>query len=68
MDPEVIALGEIIIIIIIIDFVSTKPVPYVEAPAFKKCFGGAPMNTIVAVSRLGLSAWAITAVEGDPFG
>jgi len=63
ISPEVIAIGEILI-----DFVATKPVPYVEAPAFEKCFGGAPMNTIVAVSRLGVSAGAIAAVGGDPFG
>ncbi len=63
MGPEVIAVGEILI-----DFVATRPVPYTEAPAFEKCFGGAPMNTIVAVSRLGVSAGAITAVGGDPFG
>jgi len=63
MDPRVIAIGEILI-----DFVSTKPGPYTEAPAFEKCFGGAPMNTIVGVSRLGVSAGAIAAVGDDPFG
>jgi len=63
MNPQVIAIGEILI-----DFVSTKPGPYSEASAFEKCFGGAPMNTIVGVSRLGLSAGAITAVGDDPFG
>jgi len=63
MDPRVIAIGEILI-----DFVSSKPGPYIEAPAFEKCFGGAPMNTIVGVSRLGVSAGAIAAVGEDPFG
>jgi len=63
MNPQVIAIGEILI-----DFVSTKPGPYSEAPAFEKCFGGAPMNTIVGVSRLGVSTGAITAVGDDPFG
>jgi sugar/nucleoside kinase (ribokinase family) len=60
---EVIAIGEILI-----DFVSTKPESYIEASAFEKCFGGAPMNTIVGVSRLGVSAGAIAAVGDDPFG
>jgi len=63
MNPEVIAIGEILV-----DLVSTKPGPHMEAPAFEKCFGGAPMNTIVGVSRLGVSAGAITAVGDDPFG
>jgi len=63
MNPQVIATGEILI-----DFVSKKPGPYVEAPAFEKCFGGAPMNTIVGVSRLGIKAGAIAAVGDDPFG
>jgi len=63
MNPHVIAIGEILI-----DFVSTKPGPYADAPAFEKCFGGAPMNTIVGVSRLGVKAGAIAAVGDDPFG
>lgn len=63
MNPQVIATGEILI-----DLVSTKPEPYVEASAFERCFGGAPMNTVVGVSRLGVSAGAITAVGDDPFG
>jgi len=63
MNPQVIAIGEILI-----DFVSTKPEPYLEALAFEKCFGGAPMNTIVGVSRLEISGGAITAVGDDPFG
>jgi len=63
MNSQVIAIGEILI-----DFVPTKPGPYVEALAFEKCFGGAPMNTIVGVSRLGVSGGAITAVGDDPFG
>jgi len=63
MNPQVIAIGEILI-----DFVSTKLGPYLEASTFEKCFGGAPMNTIVGVSRLGVSSGAITAVGDDPFG
>jgi len=63
MNPQVIAIGEILV-----DFVSTKPGSYSEVPAFEKCFGGAPMNTIVGVSRLGVSGGAITAVGDDPFG
>jgi len=63
MNPQVVAIGEILI-----DFVSTKPGPYLEAPIFEKCFGGAPMNTIVGVSRLGVNGGAITAVGDDPFG
>jgi len=60
---RVVAVGEIIV-----DFVSTKPVPYAKARMFEKCFGGAPMNTAVGVSRLGVSAGVITAVGKDPFG
>ena len=62
-DPRVIAIGEILV-----DFVSTKPGPHIEALAFEKFFGGAPMNTIVGVSRLGVSAGAIAAVGDDQFG
>jgi len=60
---RVVAIGEIIV-----DFVSTEPVPYTKARTFEKCFGGAPMNTAVGVSRLGVSAGVVTAVGGDPFG
>ena len=60
---RVVAIGEIIV-----DFVSTEPVPYTKARMFEKCFGGAPMNTAVGVSRLGLNAGVITAVGADPFG
>lgn len=35
---------------------------------FKVCFGGAPMNTAIACSRLGLDVAAISAVGSDPFG
>lgn len=63
MTPEVVGIGEILI-----DFIATEPVPYTEATHFKKCFGGAPMNTLVGVARLGVSSGAITAVGGDPFG
>jgi len=60
---RVVAIGEIIV-----DFVSTEPVPYTKARMFEKCFGGAPMNTAVGVSRLGVSAGVVTAVGADPFG
>ena len=63
MKPKVIGIGEVLI-----DFVATEPVSYVEAETFKKCFGGAPMNTIVGVARLGVNAGAITAVADDLFG
>ncbi len=61
--PEVVAIGEILI-----DFVSAEPTSYIHVPSFLKCFGGAPMNTIVGVSRLGLTSGAIAAVGDDPFG
>jgi sugar/nucleoside kinase (ribokinase family) len=61
--PQVVGIGEVLF-----DFVAAEPVSYVEVPAFQKCFGGAPMNTLVGVARLGLSSGAITAVGEDPFG
>jgi len=63
VDFKVVAVGEVLV-----DFVSTEPGPCVEVPAFEKCFGGAPMNTVIGVSRLGVNAGAITAVGDDPFG
>jgi sugar/nucleoside kinase (ribokinase family) len=60
---DIVGLGEILI-----DFVATEPVSYVQASAFQKCFGGAPMNTTVGVARLGASAGAITAIGDDPLG
>jgi sugar/nucleoside kinase (ribokinase family) len=63
LTPEVIAIGEILI-----DFVASEPVSYEEVSFFEKCFGGAPMNTIVGVSRLGVSSGVITAVSNDSFG
>jgi sugar/nucleoside kinase (ribokinase family) len=63
MSPEVIGIGEVLI-----DFIATEPVSYIEASTFRKFFGGAPMNTLVGVSRLGLTAGAITVVGDDPFG
>jgi len=63
LTPQVVGIGEILI-----DFIATEPVPYTEATHFQKCFGGAPMNTLVGVARLGVSSGAITAVGGDPFG
>jgi sugar/nucleoside kinase (ribokinase family) len=52
----------------LIDFIATEPVSYLEVAAFQKCFGGAPMNTLVGAARLGLSTGAVTAVGEDPFG
>ena len=63
MAPKVIAVGEILI-----DFVASEPVSYEEVKFFEKCFGGAPMNTIVGVSRLDVSSGVITAVSDDSFG
>lgn len=63
MGPDVIGIGEVLI-----DFIATEPVSYLEASAFRKFFGGAPMNTLVGVVRLGLTAGAITVVGDDPFG
>lgn len=61
--PEVIGIGEVLI-----DFIATEPVSYTEASTFKKFFGGAPMNTLVGVVRLGSTAGAITVIGDDPFG
>jgi len=63
LTPEVVGIGEVLV-----DFVATAPVSYLEASAFQKCFGGAPMNTLVGVARLGSSSGAIAAVGDDPFG
>jgi sugar/nucleoside kinase (ribokinase family) len=63
MAPEIVGIGEVLI-----DFVATEPVSYIEVPAFQKCFGGAPMNTLVGVARLGSPSGAITVVGNDPFG
>ena len=63
MSPDVVGIGEILI-----DFVATEPGSYMDVPAFKKCFGGAPMNTLVGVARLGQESGAVTAVGEDPFG
>lgn len=54
---DVVCFGEIIA-----DFVP------VGERTFKVCFGGAPMNTAIACSRLGLDVAAIAAVGRDPFG
>lgn len=63
MSPMVVGIGELLV-----DFVATKPVSYLEAITFKKCFGGAPMNTLIGVARLGLSSGAIASIGEDPFG
>jgi sugar/nucleoside kinase (ribokinase family) len=61
--PEVVGIGEVLI-----DFVATEPLSYTDVPAFQKCFGGAPMNTLVGVARLGSSSGAVTTIGEDPFG
>jgi sugar/nucleoside kinase (ribokinase family) len=61
--PEIIGIGEILI-----DFVATEPVSYIKANLFTKCLGGAPINTLVGISRLGSKSGAICAVGDDPFG
>ncbi|MEM2659730.1 MAG: sugar kinase [Nitrososphaeria archaeon] len=61
--PDVIGLGEAII-----DFISLDNLSLCDGNSFLKSFGGAPMNTIVGIARLGVSAGAITAVGNDPFG
>ena len=53
---------------VLIDFVATEPVSFLEVQAFRKCFGGAPMNTLVGVTRLAASSGAVTAVGDDFFG
>jgi len=63
LSSDVVGIGEILI-----DFVATEPGSHVDVPAFQKCFGGAPMNTLVGVARLGQKSGAITAVGEDPFG
>ena len=63
MPLDVVGIGEVLI-----DFVATKPGSYLDVPAFQKCFGGAPMNTLVGAARLGLKTGAITAVGEGPFG
>jgi len=63
VSPEVIGLGEVGL-----DLIATEPVPYVDASTFVRCFGGAPINTAVGVSRLGVKSGAVAAVGEDPFG
>jgi sugar/nucleoside kinase (ribokinase family) len=60
---KIIGIGEVLI-----DFIGVEQAPLDETINFKKCFGGAPMNTIVGVARLGVEAGAIAAVGDDPFG
>lgn len=61
--PKIIGVGEILI-----DFVGMEQASLEEVTTFKKCFGGAPMNTVVGISRLGVDAGAIAAVGDDSFG
>ncbi len=61
--PRVIGIGEVLI-----DFVGVEHTSLDKATTFKKCFGGAPMNTVVGVARLGVAAGAIAAVGDDFFG
>ncbi|MCX8183607.1 MAG: sugar kinase [Crenarchaeota archaeon] len=62
-NPQVIGVGEVLI-----DFIGVEHTSLDKAATFKKCFGGAPMNTIVGVARLGVAAGAIAAVGDDFFG
>lgn len=62
-NPQVIGVGEALI-----DFIGVEQTSLDKAETFKKCFGGAPMNTIVGVARLGVKAGAIAAVGDDFFG
>jgi len=61
--PQIIGIGEALI-----DFIGVENASFDETTTFKKCFGGAPMNTIVGVARLGVEAGAIAAVGDDSFG
>jgi len=61
--PQVIGVGEVLI-----DFIGVEHTSLDKAETFKKCFGGAPMNTIVGVARLGVSTGAIASVGDDFFG
>ncbi|MEM1606937.1 MAG: sugar kinase [Candidatus Bathyarchaeia archaeon] len=60
---DIVGVGEVLI-----DFIATEPVSYIEASTFRKFFGGAPMNTLIGAARLGLTVGAITVVGDDPFG
>ena len=62
-NPKIIGIGEVLI-----DFIGVEQASLDEVMNFKKCFGGAPMNTIVGVARLGVETGAIAAVGDDPFG
>ncbi|MGQ9479235.1 MAG: carbohydrate kinase family protein [Thermoproteota archaeon] len=61
--PQIIGIGEVLI-----DFIGVENTSFNRVNTFKKCFGGAPMNTVIGVSRLGVAAGAVTAVGDDPFG
>jgi sugar/nucleoside kinase (ribokinase family) len=61
--PEIIALGEILV-----DMIPSKQGHYRTVSHFEKCFGGAPFNFAVGVSRLGGKPGAICAVGDDQFG
>lgn len=63
INPKIIGIDEVLI-----DFVGMEKASLKEVTIFKKCFGGAPMNTMVGISRLGVDAGAIAAVGDDPFG
>ncbi|RLI13406.1 hypothetical protein DRO35_00320 [Candidatus Bathyarchaeota archaeon] len=63
MSLDLIGMGEILI-----DFVAAEYGSYIDVKLFQKCFGGAPMNTIVGAARLGLRTGVVTAVGEDPFG
>jgi fructokinase len=64
MNPEVVAVGELII-----DFVSTASgVGLQGAPGFLKAAGGAPANVAVGLARLGTRSAFIGRLGADPFG
>ncbi len=60
---DVITLGEVLI-----DFIGEKGKSLKDCTTFEKCFGGAPANFAIAVSRLGKSAALITGISKDGFG
>ncbi|MEM2940414.1 MAG: sugar kinase [Thermoproteota archaeon] len=62
-NPQIIGIGEALI-----DFIGVENASFDETTTFKKCFGGAPMNTMVGIARLGVEAGAIAAVGDDSFG
>lgn len=62
-EMEFISIGDILI-----DFIAEDKSELSNVTSFKKCFGGAPGNYAVAISRLGGKAGLISLVGDDPFG